>query len=172
VIYLIYMIRLIIIHGFFVNKKSLPAPDGFVASLLPMTDPQKSPDNVASRRDASPPWLIDALQNGRARSSKGAILAECKGRRCAVLPGDASLRDATGTRNAAHAAAGTRMLRVAPDGFVASFLPMTDPQKSPGNVASRRDASLGRKAVPPPVASRRNASPPWQRCIPEGCVAR
>jgi hypothetical protein len=111
------------------------------------------------------------------RSPQRMQLPECKGRRCAVLPGDASLRDAirTGTL---HAAAGTRTLRAAPDGFGASlpartvvfvisfclsackiqFLPMTDPQKSPGNVASRRDASLGRKKPAP------------SGCIPPECI--
>jgi hypothetical protein len=38
------------------------------------------------------------------------------------------------------AAAGTRTLRAALDSFVATLLPMTDPQKSPGNEASLRDA--------------------------------
>jgi hypothetical protein len=105
-------------HGAGALRRCVPRKDGrFFVIALPMTDPQKSLGKVASRRDASPgrknacpfvafrrnaprPWLVNALQNGRARSSKDAILTECKGGRCAVLPGDASLRDAIRTQNA------------------------------------------------------------------------
>jgi hypothetical protein len=59
-----------------------------------------APPPVAFRRNASRPWFVDALQNGRARSSKDAFLSECKGWRWAVLPSEASLRDAIRTRNA------------------------------------------------------------------------
>jgi hypothetical protein len=54
-----------------------------------------------------------------------------------------------GRRTLHPATAGTSTLRAAPDGFVTSFLPVTDPQKSLGKVASRRDASPGRKAPAP-----------------------